>query len=388
MRLQSPSRQHTYAILLGGLLLGLAGMAAAADHAAAMPAAQGSGTPSPAAEVPQKACTDCHPDVLNAWKDSPHAHASDDPVFQEGWVNMEQSPECFLCHKAAYQAETGQYLAVGVTCEACHGPADAGHPPAEVPIRSDEEYCGTCHPTTLGEARLSGHSTLNEVRCVDCHDPHSQAILFENPDDMCKDCHEEDLAKMDEAVSGVHLRENIPCAYCHTLDVPHTFLLNFRHEDMTPFYTGFDCASEIGASVADRAGTDHAVLAAIEPRMNWPVVHRVSRPAAALKCLDCHIMDDALRADFEALGLSVSEVEGMAWERDEYPAIEEGDLLVAKSRPGWGWAYGLIGVAAVFAIFEATVARHLSKGEGAGKPRLSLAAWLRGLRARRPRRKG
>jgi len=168
--------------------------------------------PPPTETPPPKPCTDCHPDKHDAWLESPHAHSFDDPIFQEGWANMELASECLLCHKADYDPATDSYGAEGVSCETCHGPGNNTHPPADVPVLSDEEYCGTCHPTTLGEVRLSGHSTPNDVRCVDCHDPHSQKVLFKNPNDMCKDCHDEDLSKMDEALSELHLNENILCA--------------------------------------------------------------------------------------------------------------------------------------------------------------------------------
>jgi hypothetical protein len=365
-------------IILAGLLsMGLlvSTVAAGPDP---KPAFQETGTPTPITDQPPptetpppKPCTDCHPDKHDAWLESPHAHSFDDPVFQEGWANMELAGECLLCHKAEYDPATDNYIAEGVSCEACHGPSSTEHPPAEVPVLSDEEYCGTCHPTTLGEARLSGHSTSNDVRCVDCHDPHSQKVLFENPDDMCKDCHDmEDLSKMDEALSNLHLQENIPCADCHTLDVPHTFLFNFQHEDTAPFFKGFDCTSEITASVVSRVGTSHEVLGSyVEDQMSWPVVHRVSRLETAPQCSDCHVMDDKLRTDFMALGYSPEEVDKLSWENEDFPALTDAEInkLVAKPKRSWSWVYWLVGVAAVFGVFELTVARKLEAGPKSGK---------------------
>ena len=358
--------------ILAGLLFGLISLALITGAAGAeqipQPLAQGtaapqaSATPAPTESIPPKECVDCHPDKKDAWMDSPHAHAADDPVFLEGWENMERSTECLLCHEATYQQDTGEYLAEGVACETCHGTAGADHPLAQVPARSDEEYCGTCHPTTLGEVRLSGHSTVNEVRCVDCHDPHSQKVLFKNPDDMCKGCHDEDLSKMDEALGKIHLQEGIPCADCHTLDVPHTFLFNFQHEDTTPFFKGFDCTSEITASVASRAGTSHEALGSyVNDQMNWPIVHRVSRVESASQCSDCHVMDDKLRTDFAALGYSSEELDQLSWESEDFPALTEAELneLVAKPRRSWSWVYWLMGVAGIFGVFEITVARKL-----------------------------
>ncbi|MEW5827684.1 MAG: multiheme c-type cytochrome [Chloroflexota bacterium] len=324
----------------------------------------------PAETVPPKDCAECHPDKHDAWMESPHAHSFDDPIFQEGWANMELAGDCLLCHKAGFDEATGAYTAEGTSCEACHGQGDPAHPPAQVPVLSDEEYCGICHPTTLGEVRLSGHSTANDVRCVDCHDPHSQKVLFENPDDMCKSCHDEDLTKMDEALGKLHLQENIACASCHTLDVPHTFLLNFQHEDTSSFFKGFDCTSEITASVANRAGTSHEVLGSfVQDQMNWPIVHRVSRLESAPLCTDCHIMDEKLRTDFMALGYSPEEVDQLSWESHDFPALTGDELakLVATPKRTWGWVYWLAGVVATFGVFEVAVTRNLEAGPKSGR---------------------
>lgn len=364
-------------IILAGLLSMVLLVGSVAAESDPRPVSQEAGTPTPATDQPlptptppPKDCIECHPDKYDAWIESPHAHSFDDAVFQEGWANMEYTGDCLLCHKANYDPTTDSYVAEGVSCEACHGESNPAHPSAEVPVLSDEEYCGTCHPTTLGEVRLSGHSTPNNVRCVDCHDPHSQKVLFENPDDMCKDCHDEDLSKMNETLSSVHLNEDILCADCHTLDVPHTFLFNFQHEDTTAFFQGFDCTSEITASVASRTGTTHEVLGSyVEDQMNWPVVHRVSRLGSAPQCSDCHIMDEKLRTDFIALGYSPTEVDDLSWENQDYPALtgSELDKLVAKPKQGWSWVYWVVGVAAVFGVFEVTVARKMGTGLKSGK---------------------
>jgi len=363
------SKKWIVIIILAGLLSMVLLVGTVAAGPAPQPAFQEDGTPTPGVDQPPptetpppKACIECHPDKQDAWLDSPHAHSFDDPVFQEGWANMEFTGDCLLCHKASYDEASDTYLAEGVSCEACHGPSSTAHPPAKVPVLSDEEYCGTCHPTTLGEVRLSGHSTPNDVRCVDCHDPHSQEVLFENPNDMCKDCHDEDLGKMEAALSDLHLQENIACATCHTLDVPHTFTFNFQHEDTTAFFQGFDCTSEITASVANRVGTSHEALGSyVEDQMNWPVVHRVSRLESAPQCSDCHVMDEGLREDFTALGYSPEELDTLSWDSQDFPALTEDELnkLVATPKQSWSWLYWVAGVVAVFGVFEVSVARKL-----------------------------
>ena len=188
-----------------------AALAAPGPHLNAQPAAG-----LPIQSVPPEDCAECHPDVQAAWIDSPHAHAFDDPVFTERWMSLGEPGECLVCHTTGYAATTAEYSAEGVTCEACHGPAVEGHPPGVVPVRGDTEYCGTCHTTTLGEWRLTGHASAG-VGCTDCHNPHSQAALFENPDEMCVNCHKDDLG---EHQNDIHITKGISCVECHALVIP------------------------------------------------------------------------------------------------------------------------------------------------------------------------
>jgi predicted CXXCH cytochrome family protein len=319
--------------------------------------------------APQKPCADCHPDKQSAWLASPHAHASDDSVFLEGWEEMERAGECLLCHPAEYNADTVTYTAHGVTCESCHGAISANHPPETAPAPSDEEACGTCHPTTLGESRLSGHSSA-EVRCMNCHDPHSQKVLFEDPNFLCKDCHKEDLNKMDERLGKIHLQGQITCVACHTLDVQHTFTANYQHEDVVPFFLGIDHSAEIAASMAEREASSHGALGSyVADQMSWPLVHRVSHNNETTLCSDCHIMSDQIRADFIALGYSADEIDRLDWDREDYPALTNADLnkLVPEAKRGSSWLIWLAGVVIVFGVFEFTVTRKLEGGDGITK---------------------
>lgn len=373
-------------VIFVGLFISVLGLALAVSVATAKgdaqtsyldnPTVQKEPTPIPMESVEANDCVDCHPDKKNAWMDSPHAHSADNSVFLKGWENMERSTDCLLCHQATYNQESGEYQASGISCETCHGVVAADHPPAEVPARSDEEYCGTCHPATLGEARLSGHSTENEVRCVSCLDPHSQKVLFENPNDMCKDCYTDDLEKMDQTLSKIHLQKDISCADCHMLDVPHTFVFNFQHEDTTQFFTGFDCTSEISVSVTKRVGTEHEVLGSyVQDQMNWPIAHRVSQLESAPQCADCHVMNEELRSDFIAIGYTSEEVDELSWESQDFPALTDDELnkLVAKPKRNWSWIYWLLAVVGVFEIFEFAFTRKLkSHPQSNEKPDLLL----------------
>jgi predicted CXXCH cytochrome family protein len=228
MKKQTSLRKSTRNALLAGIWVGILSMGLVVGAAWAapgnLPSAQGgdTATPQPGAEqatapaAQPKDCAECHPDVQSAWVESPHAHAYDDEVFAQRWKSLGEPGECLVCHTSGYQANTGEFKAEGVACEACHGPAVEGHPPAVVPIRADTEYCGTCHTTTLGEWRLTGHAAAN-VGCSDCHNPHSQQALFENPDEMCINCHKDDIG---EHKNDLHIQKDIGCVECHKLVIP------------------------------------------------------------------------------------------------------------------------------------------------------------------------
>ena len=161
-------------------------------------------------------CASCHLNIARHWEDSPHAHAFDDPVFQEWWQGQGTPGECLTCHTTGYNATTGTFAAEGITCEACHGEVNPDHPPAPIPLRSDTEYCGACHTPTHSEWRLSGHGASN-IGCVSCHDPHSQLPIFHVADQMCINCHQDDMG---DYLEDLHIMEGIGCVDCHMLVIP------------------------------------------------------------------------------------------------------------------------------------------------------------------------
>jgi len=199
--------------ILSGLFVGLLAMLLTVGIANAAPSFQQEQTH---LAVEPGSCKDCHLDITDSWSHSPHAHAFDDPVFQERWTGLGNPGDCLLCHTTSYQATNNSYAAEGVSCEACHGEVNPSHPPEIVPIRADTEYCGTCHTTTLHEWRLTGHATAN-VGCTDCHDPHSQKRLFEASDELCINCHQQD---MERYLEDLHVQKDIGCVDCHALVIP------------------------------------------------------------------------------------------------------------------------------------------------------------------------
>jgi len=214
----SLDRLSQKAVLIG-LLIGILSMVLFVSAAWAAPTnspnLQETSTPHPENTL-EKECSDCHPDINNSWSVSPHANAFSDEVFSKRWDSLGEPGECLVCHTTGYQMTTNSYKAEGVQCEACHGDVVEGHPPQVVPISADTDYCGSCHTTTLGEWRLTGHASAG-VDCMDCHDPHSQKALFDNPDEMCLNCHREDMGAY---LEDIHIKKNIGCVDCHALVIP------------------------------------------------------------------------------------------------------------------------------------------------------------------------
>lgn len=178
--------------------------------AAFEPAAADQGDPPPAD------CSECHLAIELVWQESKHANAFDNPQFQEQWLGYGQRPSCLHCHTSGFDLSTGSYQSTGVTCLACHGLTPREHPPAAVDLKTDSSFCGSCHPTTLSEWRLSAHAAEG-VDCVDCHDPHSQGTLFKTSDDLCLECHKEDMA---DYLDDRHIAEDIGCVDCHAVMIP------------------------------------------------------------------------------------------------------------------------------------------------------------------------
>lgn len=208
------TRRNMHTPLIAGLLVGLLSMLITTGMVFASPSME-EGDPMDHADGQD--CRECHLDITESWSHSPHAHAYDDPVFQERWTAMGEPDNCLACHTTNYMSSTGEYSAEGVVCESCHGNPPADHPPQVVPIKADTDYCGSCHTTTLSEWRTTGHAAA-DVDCMDCHDPHSQKALFEDPDEMCLNCHTED--DMGVYLEDIHVQKDIGCVDCHALVIP------------------------------------------------------------------------------------------------------------------------------------------------------------------------
>lgn len=200
--------------LTSGIIVGILTMTLFTELANAGPLLQGEDPPENL--LSDEDCRDCHLDIADNWSHSPHAHAYDDPVFQEQWIGLGSPENCLACHTTNFISSTGEYDAEGVSCKSCHGTATSNHPPEIIPTRADADYCGTCHTTTLSEWRKTGHGST-DVGCMDCHDPHSQQSLFTDSDDLCINCHREGMG---DYLNDLHVQKDIGCVDCHALVIP------------------------------------------------------------------------------------------------------------------------------------------------------------------------
>lgn len=103
--------------------------------------------------VGYQACADCHQDIVDGWKTTPHAHAF--ATLKEQGEDKQSIPGCFKCHVTGYE-EDGGYVDETLTpelkdvqCEQCHGPGrkhvtEGGDPEL---IRRDPgaDNCRVCH---------------------------------------------------------------------------------------------------------------------------------------------------------------------------------------------------------------------------------------------------
>ncbi len=155
-------------------------------------------------------CGNCHQAEYQAWRQSAHAHASEDPMVRFG-ITVEQrsrGPQyarlCVGCHDpvSARLGDVSLTASRGITCRGCHdvdrlvragGNADLEATTHDftqdhrewaraslVKLRSPE-LCGGCHEQFVPGTGLHAIGTLTEHRsapsatCVDCHMPGTSA---------------------------------------------------------------------------------------------------------------------------------------------------------------------------------------------------------------------
>jgi len=159
-------------------------------------------------------CQECHSEIFQNWRSSPHANASLNDTFLQNFASQGRPNYCMNCHASGYDINTGNYAHEGVVCSACHQPVDPNleHPPAPLVSEVDSASCGRCHSgahaPTYDEWLLSKHKTSG-VDCVDCHTPHNNGLILGDVNATCGDCHQEAL------VDEVHMGDDMTCVDCH-----------------------------------------------------------------------------------------------------------------------------------------------------------------------------
>lgn len=102
--------------------------------------------------VSYTACADCHEEIVEGWKTTPHAHAFE--TLKKQGEEKQTNPGCVKCHVVAFDAEGG-FIDMELTpelkdvqCENCHGPGRKhaeSEDPADIIGKPDEAGCRVCH---------------------------------------------------------------------------------------------------------------------------------------------------------------------------------------------------------------------------------------------------
>ena len=157
-------------------------------------------------------CGACHADRYELWSIGPHAHALDNPIFQEDWAASGYSAYCLACHTTGYDPNTGEYALEAVTCEACHGPYNSDHPPAVVEVDRTGDICRNCHPQAFDEWRASPHG-LAGTKCIACHQICSlETMPALDGHAVCETCHGDDANYFH---GSTHNTQGLDCIDCH-----------------------------------------------------------------------------------------------------------------------------------------------------------------------------
>jgi hypothetical protein len=139
-------------------------------------------------------CGDCHRDIYNEWKDSPHARSFISGTFREE-TNEYRFTFCTGCHAPETiftdkKIESRKVnLDEGVHCNSCHlndcklsgpAPAHGPHPIDEKnPFYRTSDLCGKCHVSTFKTWQASDNTPAKKT-CQDCHMPAIKRKLIQD----------------------------------------------------------------------------------------------------------------------------------------------------------------------------------------------------------------
>jgi len=176
---------------IAGWLMGLAGVAVTAGLVSSCASIERTVMTPPMVEgavfVGNKACRECHTNIVRVFPSSPHAR-----------IHLEE---------ARLSEATG--------CESCHGPgskhveAGGGRGRFIVNPGRDPRACLECHLETHAQFTLPHrHPVLeNHMNCVQCHDPHGQ--------DMMKPARGLAMARLNESCASCHREQARPFVFEH-----------------------------------------------------------------------------------------------------------------------------------------------------------------------------
>jgi hypothetical protein len=179
--------------------------------------AQAAPAPAPSGYAGSDTCATCHKDTHDTWMTTRHSQAYSSPVFQEDWDAQGSAVACLECHTTGYDAGTGKFVEEGVTCEACHGQFQEGHPQKTMSVTPDATLCSKCHKTTTDEWRASKHGQIS-LNCESCHDSHSQAPRAGSVNELCATCHKDTGSSF---THGTHSNAGLQCSDCHMAAASH-----------------------------------------------------------------------------------------------------------------------------------------------------------------------
>lgn len=118
----------------------------------------------------------------------------------------------------------------GVGCVSCHTLEGEGeHPMNPFSVNKDATVCGACHLEEYHDWQHSAHanptSTVDDISCVDCHEPHQQEMrISDSYQTTCENCHKEQSENFSHSTHlGV---AELDCLACHKnteLNTGHSF---------------------------------------------------------------------------------------------------------------------------------------------------------------------
>lgn len=243
-------------LVVGGLLFGSAGLAAAAEQDSCFTCHEKSLFQDQVIHEPVKSgkCSICH---------NPHV------ARYKGLLRYEKGKLCYTCHQ-----EKAESFKTGIVhepinlheCTACHEPHAASG--KGLVARDLKARCLACHGPReendkiipgLAEKYKHTHQPYLEGECGACHQPHNSErpmLLTKAPDELCGSCHAEGELQAKHTGYPGTLRGCLTCHNPHGSDRP-ALIRNVLHE---PYEQGCDSCHEqsSGRVSVEKCGECHA----------------------------------------------------------------------------------------------------------------------------------